>query len=150
MSRTYRCQKTGFYHGSYFHYTMKVSKGVVKKTYGFLNNPSLYRGLWLACTPLLSLHPARRHCLLRPQVFYSALKEIFAETTFCLTERNGNIPPGSSRIFRRLKMVHHNYPRIGSAGSAPALLKPHPLLSDVWLIPWLLLSLHDESKQRRA
>ena len=54
---------------------MKVSKGVVKKTCGFLNDLSLYMGLWLVLPPLPAWNPARRSGLPRPLGLYSALKE---------------------------------------------------------------------------
>ena len=48
---------------------------MVKKTCGFLNDPSLYVGLWLMLSPLWAWNLARRSGLLRPLGLYSALNE---------------------------------------------------------------------------
>ena len=53
---------------------------MVKKTYGFLNDPSLYMGLWRMLSPLLAWNPARRSGLLRPLGLYSALKGVLSKS----------------------------------------------------------------------
>ena len=127
-NRVHRCQTSGFSYGSYFHYTMKVSKGVVKKTCGFLNDPSLHTGLWLTLSPLQPLHLARRFGVLRPPGWYSALRIVFAEICFLhfQSRERSQVPQGNSEDCKQSsgfsggRKRSRNCQRSGSAGSARA------------------------------